>query len=225
MDFIVTKLNEEGQKLLEIHRQYHASTNTELQKEAFLALAAKYLGNRRSSWSNIFCNPDASALEKFALAQKKFQMDNQSLLPQISEYISAILSEVGINDYEIGIIDPHHTRNQFFLEHRIGLKASDLTRITGGDAANVHNYFKEGHAEATVKMLLFPVASNILSPLAKKNHLDIDYDFESTRKYTYNLRIRFMLKFPNDITKKTILGIGECLKAVDDFRVKNSILF
>ena len=226
MTFTANKLNNNGQEILEIHRQYHDSNCSGLQKKAFFSLATQYLGNKQSTWSEAFLNPDPSVINDFLLGKKQFQMDDQSLLPQISEYITSILNQAGVHAFEIGLMNPHNTRyHQFFLEHRIGLKASSMAQTVGGKAEDIHAFFHEGHAKAIVKQLLFPAISAILFPLAKRNQLDICYDFESSRKYTYNLKIKFILKYPKDITEKTILNIGECLKAIDDFRQKNTILF
>lgn len=112
-----------------------------------------------------------------------------------------------------------------YIERRIGLKASHLAKLLGGDIDKIHTFFDQGHAEAVVRTLLYPAVVNLFSDMPRAENAKIHYWFSATRKYFFNLQIRFFMHFPEKLTEENILSIGECLKKIDDFKKANPMYF
>lgn len=219
-------LNDAGQQVMEIHREYHNPDIPELHKSALLALASERLGKQKLAWKKAFCNPDPLDLVSLLAKKADYQAGEESLRPDVENFVSQVLSQTDIHEYDIGFMrNQRKVISTVYIERRIGLKASHLAKLLSDDINKIHTFFDLGHAEAIVKTLLYPAVANLFSDMSRSQNAKIHYGFSATRKYFFNLQIRFFMEFPEKLTEENIMSIGECLKKIDDFKKANPMYF
>ena len=97
-------LNDAGQQVMEIHREYHNPDIPKLHKSALIALASERLGKQKLAWKKAFCNPDPLDLVSLLAKKADYQADEESLRPDVENFVSQVLSQTDIHEYDIGFM-------------------------------------------------------------------------------------------------------------------------
>lgn len=76
-------LNDAGQQVMEIHREYHNPDIPELHKSALLALASERLGKQKLAWKKAFCNPDPLDLVSLLAKKRTIRLTRNPFTPTL----------------------------------------------------------------------------------------------------------------------------------------------